>query len=87
MRQLQTEIQRYLATGSVTFSDDPASPLPNVPAAQMRTNLLQIASALAEKQMIQNALRQTSGRKEKAAALLGINRRTLYKKIKRHGIE
>ena len=94
VRQLQTEIQRYLATGHLTFppttasmESEPVSPLPDVSAAQMRTNLLQTASALAEKQMIQNALRQTSGRKEKAAALLGINRRTLYKKIKRHGIE
>lgn len=39
-----------------------------------------------EKQRIENALRQVSNHREKAAELLGISRNTLYKKIKLYGI-
>ena len=47
-----------------------------------------LAEALAEpeKQIIQAALRCHGGSRQKAAAQLGINRTTLYKKMKRHGL-
>ena len=39
-----------------------------------------------EKQLIINALRQTGNNKSKAAALLGIDRKTLYNKLKHYEI-
>ena len=39
-----------------------------------------------EKQLIINALRQTANNKSKAAVLLGIDRKTLYNKLKHYNI-
>ena len=43
-------------------------------------------SRAAEKNMILEVLEQTSGNRTKAAELLGVSRRTLYKKIKEYGL-
>lgn len=40
----------------------------------------------AEKRHVQEALRATLGNMTEAAKLLGIDRRTLYRMIERHGI-
>ena len=40
----------------------------------------------AEKQLIINALKQTANNKSKAAAILGIDRKTLYNKLKHNNI-
>lgn len=40
----------------------------------------------AEKRHVQEALRATQGNMTEAAKLLGIERRTLYRMIERHGI-
>ena len=40
-----------------------------------------------EREIIQRALRACHGSRQAAAAALGINRTTLYKKMKRYGIE
>ncbi|HHT9145341.1 MAG TPA: helix-turn-helix domain-containing protein, partial [Candidatus Wunengus sp. YC61] len=42
--------------------------------------------ALIEKQHIQKVLNETSWRRTEAAKILGINRTTLYNKIKEYGI-
>ncbi|MFN9065990.1 MAG: helix-turn-helix domain-containing protein, partial [Bdellovibrionales bacterium] len=39
-----------------------------------------------ERQYIQMVLQKTGGKKEKAAQILGINRRTLYRKQKEYGL-
>ena len=40
-----------------------------------------------EKELIQKALRKAKGNKSRAAALLGLTRRTLYSRMERYGIE
>ena len=53
-------------------------------------SLAQIASesvARAEQEAINEALSKSNGNREKAADLLGINRKTLYRKLKQYGIE
>ena len=40
-----------------------------------------------EREIILRALRTSQGSRQAAAAALGINRTTLYKKMKRYGIE
>jgi two-component system response regulator HydG len=40
----------------------------------------------AEKEMIKRALVMTQGNREKAAQMLGIGERTLYRKVKRYGL-
>ncbi|MHC4641739.1 MAG: sigma-54-dependent transcriptional regulator [Planctomycetota bacterium] len=44
------------------------------------------ATARAEQEAINKALLETGGNREKAAELLGIGRKTLYRKLKQHGI-
>jgi DNA-binding NtrC family response regulator len=39
-----------------------------------------------EKEFIKMTLATTGGNKQKSAAMLGISRRTLYNKLKRHGL-
>lgn len=54
---------------------------------QIRTdNVLQLHDEDTERQRIITALQQTNGNKAKAARLLGIDRKTIYNKIKKLGI-
>ncbi len=41
----------------------------------------------AEKQLIRNTLKMLGGNREKAANILGIGERTLYRKIKEYGLK
>ena len=55
-----------------------------------RVSLAEIAAqatAQAEQEAINNALLETRGNREKAADLLGIGRKTLYRKLRQYGIE
>jgi len=50
-------------------------------------NLYELMVGLVEKPLLRAVLRETAGNQIKAAALLGINRNTLRKKLKEHGID
>ena len=52
-----------------------------------RTNLYALMLGLVEQPLLRAVLRETKGNQVKAAALLGINRNTLRKKLKDHGID
>ncbi|MCK5306765.1 MAG: Fis family transcriptional regulator [Candidatus Omnitrophica bacterium] len=49
-------------------------------------NLYRLILSKMEEPLIKNVLNETGGNKRKAAQILGINRNTLYVKIKRLGI-
>jgi len=52
-----------------------------------RTNLYDLIVGLVEKPLLKAVLREARGSQVKAARLLGINRNTLRKKLKEHGID
>ncbi len=56
------------------------------PGSSKASTRLKDVLATVEREMILSALRETAWRSGKAADLLGINRRSLYEKMKRHGI-
>ena len=63
---------------------------PDITNAAGGISLAQIAAesaAKAEQEAINKALSESGGNREKAADLLGINRKTLYRKLKQYGIE
>ena len=47
-------------------------------------NLVGITIAQAEKELIRNTLKMVSGNRERAASILDIGERTLYRKIKEY---
>ncbi len=95
VRELQNKIQRYLAIGQpdlpATF-DAASIEIPSLPVSGdtsgMPDNLgLYVVLDQLEKQMILHALKHNKGKKQDTAAMLRIGRRTLYKKMKKYGIE
>lgn len=63
-----------------------ASPLPEATPIPAHTDLKSIAQG-AEYQMIMQVLYQTRFNKSKAAQLLGVDRKTLYNKLKMYNIK
>ncbi len=55
--------------------------------ARPGANLYELMVGLVEKPLLKAVLRETQGNQVKAAALLGINRNTLRKRLKEHGID
>lgn len=51
------------------------------------TEPLALHDELTEQQRIEAALRATGGNKSKAAQLLAVDRKTLYNKMKRYGMD
>lgn len=85
LRQMKNAIRRatLLATGAYITPAD----LSDLPEAAPASPYLPLRNEEAEKQHIIEALRQTGNNKSRAAQLLGIDRKTLYNKLKAYGIE
>jgi transcriptional regulator with GAF, ATPase, and Fis domain len=97
IRELQNAVERALIVsdgglltaaqfgiGQVTPRGDTAprtQPIPTMDAAPARP-LAEI-----ERQVVQDALRESKGNKSRAAGLLGLTRSQLYTRLKRHGLE
>ena len=89
LRQMKNTIRRatllaegpYITPDELSELKDPAS-APPIPSAT-----LPLRNEETEKQHIIEALRQTGHNKSRAAVLLGIDRKTLYNKLKLYGIE
>ena len=77
VRELRNVLQRYLTMGQLDFLS------PNASGHQLQTttqlNLPHAVHQL-EQTLISKALAQTNGNRTKAAALLGISRRALFRK-------
>ncbi len=93
-RQLENEVKRLMASvrGKTITEDQLALPPPGSAAntqvafqPQPGQSLYQAVEAL-ERKMIEDALHDAAGNKQKAAELLGVSRQGLFKMLKRLGI-
>jgi DNA-binding NtrC family response regulator len=90
VRELEHTIERAVTltmNNCLQPEDLPAKlqqPLPSTPSGPASAWL---SLDELEKQHIQTVLRVTQGNKKKAAQILGINRRSLYRMARRHGID
>jgi len=101
-RQLENEVKRLIASvrGKAINEDhlDPALRTAEVPVQEPSasdrapapeasgSHSLPVAVEALERRMIEEALRQTAGNKQKAAQVLGLSRQGLIKKLKRLGL-
>jgi two-component system response regulator HydG len=90
VRELKTTIENMVIMspegklGMESLPDD-LRPAAEAGGAAMG-NLVGISIEQAEKELIRNTLKMTSGNREQAAKLLGIGERTLYRKIKEYDL-
>jgi two-component system response regulator HydG len=92
VRQLHNVVENMVVlTGEETLGvDDLPEEIHSPPAALSEgaySELAGISIEEAEKQLIRNTLKMLNGNREKAATLLGIGERTLYRKIKEYGLK
>lgn len=87
LRQLKNVVKRatLLAQGNFIILTELGSEL-REPAASAAPKAFSLHDETAEKQRILGALKQTGNNKSKAAILLGIDRKTLYNKLKLYDI-
>ncbi len=93
VRQLENAVQRALALRGREADLRAGHLLPREaarhrpPGGEGETDLsLAVAVARAERKQIERALRATGGNRTRAAGLLGISRKTLWEKMKHHGL-
>lgn len=91
VRQLQNVLQRYLALNRLDFISSNSTPLPDKEGIKQvetfdpdKINLPESVANL-EKSLIFKALDQTHWNRSKAAMLLGISRKALFRKMKKLG--
>jgi len=93
VRELRNEIERVIAMNRDTKRISPAMLAPRireaqpVPVKQYVGETLPAAVARLERSMISDALERNGGNRTRTAAVLGITRQGLLKKIKRHEID
>lgn len=88
LRQMKNVVKRatLLAQGSFITLAELGTELLEAPPAHS-AGVISLKNEEMEKEHILEALRQTRNNKSKAAQLLGIDRKTLYNKLKLYGIE
>ncbi|MEE4113759.1 MAG: sigma 54-interacting transcriptional regulator [Desulfobacteraceae bacterium] len=95
IRELQNSVHRYITLGEIDFLDLPApdegTPSPPLLAGRPfhpapGDQPLNDAVAAFEKEYIQHLLNENQWHRSRVAQLLGIDRRTLFRKIKMYGI-
>ena len=90
VRELRHAVERavFLGRGRLVDAGDlPAGVLAGGPGARASGSGLKEALATPERQLILDALERSGWRRDVAARSLGINRTTLYKKLKRLGLD
>jgi len=88
VRELQGMIQRYLSTGNFEFLGNKNSNISDFPELNniQGNGTLKKAVGEFEKRYILMALQQNRWHKGKVASILGIDPKTLYRKMKKYGI-
>jgi len=93
VRELQNTVQRYITLGEIDFLDLPANETEASPVHQAAMTLpdhcdqpLNEAVRTFEKTYIRHLLEENQWHRSRVAKLLGIDRRTLFRKIKTHGL-
>ncbi len=87
VRQLQNMIYQFLVLGKMDFPDISTlsrGAAPTHPAACLP---LKTAVQEFEKEYIAKTLASNNGKKGKIAGLLGMDRKTLFRKMKRYGLD
>lgn len=69
------------------YSESKQSDIPGITGSPSLAQIAAESTAKAEKAAIKKALSESGGNREKAADLLGIGRKTLYRKLKQYGIK
>jgi PAS domain S-box-containing protein len=92
VRELQNVIQRYLTEKkleflSSTYSGSPPVESPAVDPKNYEGESLSSVLEAFEKQFISETLKSQKWKKTKTATLLGVSRKTLFRKMKQHGLE
>jgi len=92
VRQLRNVVENMvvLAAGDRLTVDDLPPEIYRRPGEQAAGHLDQLAGISledAEKELIRNTLKMVGGNRQKAAEMLGIGERTLYRKIKEYGLK
>jgi transcriptional regulator with PAS, ATPase and Fis domain len=89
VRELQSVLQRYLAVGNFDFltMNDKSKKMETQINEEIGDDVVNLYSAIEvfEKRFILNALNQNQWRRGKVAAMLGIDPKTLYTKMKKIG--
>ncbi len=87
VRELQNTIQRFLATKRLNFiGSRKQMPQDDVTSDQERRRLPEALNAF-EKRMILRTLQQQKWNKTRTAAMLGITRRSLIRRLKKYGLK
>ena len=90
VRELQNVLHRYITVNRFELPGAPAVERPveeRCPADTAQPTSLKDALLDVEKKLIVSALKKHRWRRSDTAEALGINRRTLFKKIQQHGIK